>query len=175
MSARMQRAEGWLVRHAAPALRTALALLSLLALGGALVTLLSSCGGAPEALRRGTTAAAIGVAAMDAPLAAGYSDAHRRALAASATWAEYDAAISPWPDVERSARATASGLLALDAALDAWDAAASERVVALAACVLSSLSELARLADAVGLAVPAEIREAIGLLGAIASGSCDGR
>jgi hypothetical protein len=159
---RRQRAEPIWRDREPPDSGAGLALL-LVALAGH-AALSSGCGGPPEALRRGTTAAAMAVVELDAPLAAGYTRAHREALAASDGWEAYDERMGAWPDVERAARGTAAGLLSLDALLDAWDSARHEQVLSAAACVAVSIERLVRLAESVGLEIPPALRTALSLL-----------
>lgn len=138
--------------------------------------LLASCDGPPPALRRGVAALATGVDAVDGPAAEAYTDAHVQALEASATLEAYVEAMRPWNVLEEGVRASATALLALDAALDAWTAGGNLQWLQLAACAVRSLRELVSAAEAVGFdELPADMISAIDLLATFAGGVCTGR
>jgi hypothetical protein len=155
--------------------RVGLAMLAIAVMIAAASAVMSGCGGPPTAVRRGTSAAAIGLASMDAPAAEGYQAAHERALAEHETRAGYDAAMRPWNDLETGMRAAHSSLFALDVALDAWGAGGEREWLGLAACTVVSLRHVATLAAALGLELPEQVESGLSMISAIAGAACPGR
>lgn len=140
-----------------------------------LTLVLAACGGPPQALRRGTTAAAIGVAALDVQAAEAYTAAHTAALEASETREAYDAAMRPWDELETALRATSSSLAALEGVQNAWGAGGQENWLGVAACAAVALERLMAAATAVGLELPAEVASALEMVGSFAGGACPRR
>lgn len=156
-------------------IRVGLAMLAIAAMLAAASAVMSGCGGPPQAVRRGTSAAAIGLAALDTPAAEGYQAAHERAMAEHETRADYDAAMRPWNDLETGMRSAHASLFALDAALDAWGAGGERQWLELAACTAVSLRHVAALATTLGLELPDQVSSGLAMISAIAGAACPGR
>lgn len=135
--------------------------------------LLVACGGAPQAARQANAAIALAVAELDAQAAVAYTRAAELARAESDTWEEYDLAMRPHNDLELALRISASGVFAVDASFDTWDATSGQSYISAGGCLVVALRELLAAAEALGLQVPPELRPAIVQVGALAGGVCE--
>lgn len=142
----------------------ALTIVALFALG---------CGGPPQAARQANAAAALAIAELDTQSAIGYTRAADAARSRASTWAEYDAEMRPWNDLELALRLSGSGVYAVDAAFAAWDQGGSGRWIGAAACLVASLRELLAAAEALGLHVPEDLRPTIVTIGNLAGAGCN--
>lgn len=140
-----------------------------------LISVVSGCGGPPTVVRQGVSSIATGLVLLDGPAAEGYQRAHERALTESTTMAEYSTAMSTWNDLETGMRSTYSAILAVDAALNAWDAGGSEEWLGLGACAVVSVQRLVLIATGLGLTLPDQISSGLQMIAGIASAACPGR
>jgi hypothetical protein len=150
-----------------------LAIVVLLACAAAAATC-SGCGGPPPAVRHTIEVAVLTVQATDLETAPLYSRASADAYARSTTVEEYRVALAPWNALERALRVAQSMLLSADTAFRAWGAGGQERWLALAACVVASLSSLRDALRVVDLRVPPDLDSVIDVAGSLAVGLCEG-
>ena len=155
------------------------------AIGLVIVAMLTGCGGVPHAARLGAEQLAIGVDRADVivanriterspeVIAQVLSEIASGSLPAADARARSDELLSGERGADLAIATARRASLAIEAALDAWDAGATENgFIGAAACVVVALAELAEAFVAAGLELPEAISDAARMLASFASGAC---
>lgn len=134
---------------------------------------IQSCGGAPSAARAALDGTTRVLVQVDVVVAQEYTRQAAAALAEAGSLEAYREAMQPLDAAEQGLRGAASGLRAMEAALDAWDdgddGAAWYQVVP---CAVRSFAHLAELLVIAGVPVPDELSDVIATLSALVGGAC---
>lgn len=128
------------------------------------------CGGPTREAQLALTITAHALVAADHEIAPRYEAAADEAREHTATWTEYDDAMSAWNAVEMSLRITHSALLAAQAGLDAWRDGNNGPWLASVPCLYVALDELRHAFEQANLSIPL-VNEAFSLAGQFA-GTC---
>lgn len=136
-----------------------------------LLAVVAGCGGPPQATRTAVSVAGQAYAAGDEVLAERYTEAATECLEA-ATRAEYDACTRPWDRAVEAGASVRYALVALESALDAWEAGAGNRPwVDAASCAARAAQRWSEALWAVGVSAPL-LEEARRLLEPWAEAEC---
>jgi len=140
----------------------------------AAVGMVAGCGAnASQTVQRVLSTTALAVVEADGMVAPMYEAAHDVALEASETLSEYEERMRPWTRVEMAFVSAKDSLVASQRSLDSYGEFHEGDIIGGLACLVGAVSAIAEGLRGLGVPIPDQLAQALGLLGPLASGECN--
>jgi len=144
------------------------------ALGGAMLALVG-CGGPPSEIQSALSITSRALVVVDEELSPRADAAGLECEDSSETLAEWRGCFRGWKTADAALTNAGRALRLAQLARDGWEQGSdSGSFFAAVPCLLVALEELAEGLEGLGVEIPEEITGALGLIGALGGGSCDG-